>query len=383
MARKDNRRNICMVLCFVTVVIIALLAVVIYLATRGSICPESEMSSISKEEYGEYKGEKVFQYTLQNKNNVKVQIINFGGIITNIFVPDKNGKIADITLGYDSLDRYTKPGPYFGAIIGRYANRIANGTFELDGKNYTLEVNNGPNSLHGGKFGFDKKVWEASEDDDILALKYVSAEMEEGYPGEVTVVVTYMLTEDNELVIHYTANTTKKTVINLTNHAYFNLAGQGTGDILKHTVELNADRYLPVNDVSIPTGDPEAVEGTKMDLRTPIKLETVIDDVPGNVGYDHCYCFSDAGWKKLRARVYEEVSGRKLEVYSTEPGMQFYTGFYLDEPGKKGGHYHKYNGFALEAQHYPDSPHNKNFPSTVLSPGETYLQTTSYKFGLV
>lgn len=340
------------------------------------------MSSISKEPFGNHDGKEIYKYTLENKNKVKVQIINLGGIITNVFVPDKNGLVGDITLGYDDLAGYSKNSPYFGAIIGRYANRIANGKFQLDGHTYTLAINNGPNSLHGGKVGFDKKVWEASEDDGILALKYVSPDMEEGYPGEVTVVVTYMLTDENELVIHYNATTTKKTVINLTNHAYFNLAGQGTGDILNHTVELFADKYLPVNNVSIPTGDPVTVVGTRMNLKTPKKLADVISLVPGNVGYDHCYCFSDAGWKKLRARVYNEDSGRQLEVYSTEPGVQFYTGFYLNETGKGGVHYNKFNGFCLEAQHYPDSPNHSNFPSTELNPGESYLQTTSYKFGL-
>lgn len=384
MPRKDNRRNIFCILCFVTLVIIILLAVVIYLATRGPTCPESEkeMTSILKELFGEHGGKEVYKFTIENKNNVKVQIINLGGIITNIYIPDKNGRVDDITLGYDTLAGYSTNGSYFGAIIGRYANRIANGIFELEGKTYNLEVNNGPNSLHGGKFGFDKKVWEASEDDGILAMKYVSADMEEGYPGEVTVVVTYLLTEENELIIHYTATTTKTTVINLTNHAYFNLAGQGTGDVLGHTVELFADKYLPINDVSIPTGEPVTVEGTVMNLNQPKKLKDVISLVPGNVGFDHCFCFSDAGWKKLRARIYDITSGRQLEVYSTEPGLQFYTGFYLNETGKGGAHYDKFNGFCFEAQHYPDSPHNSQFPSTVLKPGETYLQTTAYKFGL-
>lgn len=336
---------------------------------------------MTKESYGDIDGQPVFKYTLQNKD-VKVQITNLGGIITNIFTPDKNGQLADITLGYDSLNGYKTNGPYFGAIIGRYANRIANGTFTLDGRKYSLAINNGPNALHGGIKGFDKKVWESYEKDGSLVLKYVSADMEEGYPGEVTTIVTYRLTDDNELIINYHATTTKKTVINLTNHAYFNLAGQGTGDVLNHKAQLFADKYLPVNDVSIPTGNPIPVDGSAMDLRQPTLLKDVISNV-GSVGYDHCYCFNDAGWQRLRARVYEESSGRLLEVYSTEPGLQFYTGYYLDEPGKGGALYGRYNGFCLEAQHYPDSPNNPEFPSTVLSPGESYLQTTSYKFGTI
>ncbi|XP_060063022.1 galactose mutarotase-like isoform X2 [Ylistrum balloti] len=331
--------------------------------------------------YGQIDGQNVKRYTLTNNNNVEVKIIDYGGIITKVMVPNNQGVLGDVVLGFDDLEGYKANDPYLGALIGRYANRIANGTFSLDGTKYTLAVNNGPNALHGGIKGFDKRVWRSSISDGKLVLTYVSADMEEGYPGEVTATVTYQLTDANELIIDYSATTTKKTVINLTNHAYFNLKGEGSGDVLQHFAKVNADSFLPVDDTSIPTGGITPVQGTVMDLRVKQKLGDVISLVPGGHGFDHNYCFGKTGWIKNMARVEDPSSGRYVEVHSTEPGMQFYTAFWNNVTGKGGKHYGKYSGFCLETQHYPDSPNQLDFPTVVLAPGETYRQTTTYKFG--
>ncbi|XP_061174701.1 galactose mutarotase-like isoform X2 [Saccostrea echinata] len=333
--------------------------------------------------FGTHKGKEVLQYTLRNTKGTEIRILNYGGIITNIWVPDKSGKMDDICLGFDDMEGYATNGPYFGALIGRYANRIANGRFSIDGKTYQLVTNNGPNALHGGKVGFDKRVWNSEIDGDVLRLTYVSADGEENYPGEVKVTVRYQLTNDNELVIQYSATTSAKTVINLTNHAYFNLAGQGSGDIFGHNVTIMADKYTPVDSTSIPTGVIENVDGTPWDLRTKKNLGEMIPSVPGDVGYDHNYCFGKTGWRKYMARVEHPTTGRYLEMFSTEPGVQFYTSYYLNETGKGGAKYGKFDAFCLEAQHYPDSPNKPNFPTTLLAPSETYLQTTTYNFGVM
>ncbi|XP_021352829.1 aldose 1-epimerase-like isoform X2 [Mizuhopecten yessoensis] len=334
-----------------------------------------------EDSYGQIDGQNVKRYTLTNNNNVEVKIIDYGGIITKVMVPDNQGVPGDIVLGFADIEGYKTNAPYLGALIGRYANRIANGTFSIDGTTYTLAINNGPNALHGGTKGFDKRVWQSSISEGKLVLTYVSADMEEGYPGEVTATVTYQLTNTNELIIDYSAATTKSTVINLTNHAYFNLQGEGSGDVLEHLAQVNADSYLPVDDTSIPTGVITPVQGTVMDLRTKRKLADVIDQVPGDHGYDHNYCFGKTGWVKNMARVEDPSSGRYVEAHSTEPGMQFYTAYWNNVTGKGGKHYGQYSGFCLETQHYPDSPNKPDFPTVVLAPGETYRQTTTYKFG--
>ena len=319
-------------------------------------------------------GADVYVYTLANKNGVEVSITNFGGAITSIKAPDRNGVFADVVLGYDTLDDYVKNPRYFGALIGRYANRIAGGKFSLNGVDYQLAQNNGANHLHGGNKGFDKRVWNAAETESGLILEYFSKDGEENYPGDLDVAVSYSLNDQNELRIEYQANTDKDTIINLTNHSYFNLAGHGT--ILDHELTLNADSFTPVSDDLIPTGEISAVEGTSMDFRTARTIATG--------GYDHNFVLKD--WKRgsIRsvARLREPVSGRVMEVLTTQPGIQFYSGNFLDGSliGKGGVAYEKYAALCLETQHYPDSPNHPNFPTTVLRPGETYNEITVYKF---
>lgn len=319
-------------------------------------------------------GEDVYVYTFANKNGVEVSITNFGGAITSIKAPDRNGVFADVVLGYDTLDDYVKNPRYLGALVGRYANRIAGGKFSLNGVEYQLAQNNGANHLHGGNKGFDKRVWNSAETESGLILEYFSKDGEENYPGDLDVAVTYSLNDQNELCIEYQANTDKDTIVNLTNHSYFNLAGQGT--ILDHELTLNADSFTPVSDDLIPTGEIRAVEGTPMDFRSARAI------APG--GYDHNFVLND--WKRgsLRsvARLRERVSGRVMEVLTTQPGIQFYSGNFLDGSliGKGGVAYEKYAALCLETQHYPDSPNHPNFPSTVLRPGETYSEITVYKF---
>ncbi|XP_033734156.1 aldose 1-epimerase-like isoform X1 [Pecten maximus] len=386
---KESRRKLLCIGVVVGIILLVFLIVIIVLATRDPDCTGSNKKGPSdntmpitvEDSYGEIDGQQVKRYTLSNNHNVKVRIIDYGGIITEVLVPDHQGELGDIVLGFDDMEGYKTNGPYLGALIGRYANRIANGTFSIDGTTYTLAINNVPNALHGGLKGFDKRMWTSSISDGKLVLTYVSADMEEGYPGEVTATVTYQLTDSNELIIDYNATTTKSTVINLTNHAYFNLKGEGSGDVLEHVAQVNADTYLPVDDTSIPTGVITQVQGTVMDLRTKQRLSNVINQVPGDHGYDHNYCFGKTGWVKNMARVEDPSSGRYVEVHSTEPGMQFYTAYWNNVTGKGGKHYGRYSGFCLETQHYPDSPNKPDFPTVVLAPGETYRQTTTYKFG--
>ena len=319
-------------------------------------------------------GEDVYLYTLANKNGVEASITNYGGAITSIMAPDRNGVFGDVVLGYETLEDYVKYPRYFGALIGRSANRIGRGRFSLNGVDYQLAQNNGANHLHGGNKGFDKRVWNAEEADSGLHLKYFSKDGEENYPGNLNVDVTYSLNDENELRIEYRATTDKDTIVNLTNHAYFNLAGSGT--ILDHELTLNADGFTPVSEDLIPTGEIKAVEGTPMDFRT---ARTV---APG--GYDHNFVLNDwqAGVIRSVARLRERVSGRVMEVLTTQPGMQFYSGNFLDGSivGKGGVAYQKYAALCLETQHFPDAPNHPNFPSTVLRPGETYEHVTVYKF---
>lgn len=348
---------------------------------------EETAMGIQKESFGQTPdGRKVDLFTLTNANGLKAKITSYGGILVSLEIPDSNDKLADVTLGYDNLDGYIKNNsPYFGGIIGRYGNRIGKAKFTLDGVEYKLAANNGENHLHGGNKGFDKVVWDANEvkskDGVGLRLTYLSKDGEENYPGNLKCVVTYTLTNNNELKIEYEATTDKPTVVNLTNHAYWNLAGQGNGDILGHQLKLEADKYTPVDSGLIPTGEIKSVKDSPMDFTTPMVIGSRIDKVEG--GYDHNYVLrSGGGTLSLAARVYEPSSGRVLEIYTTEPGIQFYSGNFLDGTitGKAGKVYNKHYGFCLETQHFPDSPNKPAFPSVVLKPGEKYQTVTVHKF---
>ncbi|MCX6244040.1 MAG: galactose mutarotase [Bacteroidetes bacterium] len=341
--------------------------------------------SITKENWGKADNKDVFLYTLKNRNGIVVKISNYGGIITSILVPDKNGKTGDIVLGYDSLIGYLTGTPYFGAIVGRFANRIAKGAFTLDGKKYKLAINNGNNSLHGGIKGFDKVVWDASEFSDSISarlkLTYLSHDGEEGYPGNLNVTVTYILTDANMLTTLIEATTDKPTPVNLCNHTYFNLREADTS-ILGHLLKIKADRYTVVNDELIPTGELRSVQGTPMDFRTPQTIGSRIDQVKG--GYDHNYVLNkDVTSSDLTVAVIEDpVSGRIVEISSTQPGVQFYSGNFLDGTikGKGGKIYKQHYGMCLETQHFPDSPNQPAFPNTILKPGEKFDQMTVYLF---
>jgi aldose 1-epimerase len=333
-------------------------------------------------------GKDVDLYVLTNASGMTAKVMTYGAILTELDVPDRDGKMADVVLGFDDLKGYLGGHPFFGATVGRVANRIARGKFTLDGKEYTLAKNNGPNALHGGMKGFDKKVWQAEQvpADNGVAVKFTctSPDGEEGYPGTLTASVTYTLTNANELRLDYTATTDKATPVNLSNHSYFNLAGQSSGDILGHELTLEAEKYTPVDDTLIPTGKIESVKGTPLDFTTPHKIGERIKELRGDpVGYDHNFVLNGGGKKlALGARVVEPRSGRVMEMLTTEPGVQFYTGNFLDgsNKGKGGAVYNKHAGFCLEAQHFPDSVNHANFPSVILRPGQTYKQTTVYKF---
>jgi len=330
-------------------------------------------------------------YELTNANGMKVVVTNFGGRVVSLFAPDKNGKLDDVVLGYDSLEEYLKENPYFGAMIGRYGNRIAKGKFSLNGKEYHLPVNNGENSLHGGPMGFHNVYWEVTPGNhNFLTMTYHSKDGEAGYPGNLDVTVIYTLTETNEFSIDYEAKTDKETVVNLTHHSYFNLAGAGNGDILSHELTIYADYFNAVDSGLIPMGEPRSVAGTPFDFTTPHKIGERInqndEQLKFGKGYDHNWVLRKARavmWQA--ARVVEPASGRIMDVWTTEPGMQFYSGNFLTdkEIGKGGKPYPFRSGFCLETQHFPDSPNRPDFPSTVLKPGEKYFQKTLYKFDVV
>jgi len=324
-----------------------------------------------------------------------MRVIDFGGIIVSLRTPDRSGNLGDIVLGMDDLEAYVKSSPFFGAIIGRYANRIAKGQFTLDGMTYKLAVNNGPNALHGGLKGFDRVVWQAEPSADTggarLVMRYTSADGEEGYPGTLHATVTYTLTDRNELAIEYQATTDKPTPINLTNHSYFNLAGEGSGTVLGQVVTIDADRYVPVDSTFIPTGDLASVNGTPFDFRKPTAIGARIDQpnpqLKNGHGYDHTFVLNrPQGGPALvhAAHVVDPTSGRTLDVATTEPGVQFYTGNFLDGKvvGKNGHAYPFRGGFCLETHHFPDSPNKPQFPSTILRPGETFHSRTVYTFGV-
>jgi aldose 1-epimerase len=337
-------------------------------------------------------GEDVDIYTLSNRTGAEARVITYGGALVSLRVPDRRGHLADVLLGFDSLEDYQRQTFYIGALIGRYANRIARGRFRLDGIEYRLAINNPPNHLHGGVRGFDKVVWAAraldARDGAALELTYLSRDGEEGYPGNLSVRVVYTLTDRNELRIDYSATTDKATVVNLSLHNYYNLAGAGSGDILNQRLWVNAERFTPTDSTAIPTGELREVKGTPFDFRKPTAIGARIgaDDEQlkfGN-GYDHNFVLNGrAGQLRKAAEVYEPSTGRVMEVWTTEPGVQLYTGNYLDVAAGKGGQpYPRRSGFCLETQHYPDSPNHPAFPSTVLRKGDTYSSTTVYKFSV-
>lgn len=359
--------------------------------TLLSESPSPNKMSVTTEAWGTTKdGRKVTLYTLRNDKGMEAKIADYGGTIVSLKAPDKKGVFADVVLGFDNFADYESKSPFFGCITGRYANRIAGGKFTLDERTYTLAVNNGPNHLHGGKTGFDKRVWKGSpiqSDKAVgLSLQYTSPDGEEGYPGALKCEVNYLLTNDNALEITYLATTDKPTVLNLTNHSYFNLAGEGNGSILNHELTLFADQYTATDDTLIPNGTLAPVKGTPLDFTTPHAIgERISADfkpLVQGVGYDHNYVISGPPGLKKAAHVKDITSGRVLEVFTTQPGLQLYTGNHLNVTGKQGHVYKSRDGFCLETQHYPDSPNQPTFPTPVLRPGEAYQHTCIYKFSV-
>ncbi len=349
----------------------------------------AQSGGVQKKLFGHLKtGAAVDLYTLTNKHGLKAKIMTYGATLTELYTPDRNGKMGDVVLGFDNLADYEKGNPYFGATVGRVANRIAKGKFTLNGKKYVLAVNNPPNHLHGGLKGFDKVIWKAKSVQrpagPAVEFTLHSPDGDQGYPGNLDVTVVYTLTNQNGMRIDYRATTDKATPINLTNHAYFNLAGHG--DVLDHEIRIDAKKYIVVDDVSIPTGEIRPVADTEMDFLTQHRIGDSVERVGGAVtGYDHNYAINGGGKKfALASETYEPTSGRTMTMYTTEPGMQFYTGNYLDGKikGVGGNVYYKYTGFCIEAGHFPDAVHHPNFPSIILQPGKTYTQQTEYIFGV-
>lgn len=363
---------------------------------QSNTIPQSDttMKLVTKIPFGQTAdGQTVDLYTLTNSQGMSLSVMNYGGIVVRLTAPDKQGKSADIVLGFDSLSGYEAGSPYFGALVGRYGNRIAKGKFKLDGVTYTLAVNNGDNALHGGLKGFDKVLWNIEEipssEGASVKLTYQSKDGEEGYPGTLSAEVTYTLTHQNEWKITYKATTDKKTVVNLTQHTYFNLTGDPNNDILGHELTLAADKFLPVDKGLIPTGELKPVTGTPFDFTKAAVIGSRVNDKDAQLvtgkGYDHCFVLTGAdGSLRSFATVYEPTTGRTLEVSTTEPAVQFYTGNFLDgsKVGKGGIAYAFRHGFCLETEHFPDSPNQAAFPTVVLEPGKTYETTTVYKFGV-
>ena len=355
----------------------------------------SQMERIKVSSFGTLNdGRDVQLFTLENARGTYVEIMNLGGIIVSLHTADDSGNMTDITTGFDNPEQYISGSGYMGAIVGRYANRIANGNFSIDGNQYTLAKNNGDNAIHGGLIGFDKKLWhavpESKNSEAILSLTLVSPDGEEGYPGNLTAKVTYTLNDNNQLIIDYSATTDKATIINLTQHAYFNLNGHGAGSIVDHEVMINAGQYTPIDNESIPTGELASVEGTPLDFRTAktigVDINSSHEQIRFGSGFDHNFIISHAteGDLTLAASVLSPSSGRTLKVFTDQPGMQFYTGNFLNGTliGKEGAVYARRNAFCLETQHYPDSPNNPGFPSTILRPGEQYTTRTKFEFGV-
>lgn len=363
------------------------------IAAQATPSPAASPAAAGGEPFGMVEGASVERYTLANANGMEVGILTFGGVVQSIHVPDKGGTMANVVLGFDNMEDYLTKSDYFGAIVGRYANRIANGEFTLDGETYHLAINNGPNSLHGGEKGFDTQIWTASDASDAsVTLRYTSPDGEEGYPGTLDVRVMYSLSEDNQLRIDYLATTDATTVLNLTNHSYFNLAGEGSGAVYDHELQLNASHFTPVDDTLIPTGEIAPVAGTPFDFTTAKPIGQDIRDGASDQiliahGFDHNFVIDreegDTESLVQVATVTEPTSGRTLEVETTQPGVQLYTGNFLDGSiaGIGGEAYRQSDAFCLETQHFPDSPNQPDFPSTELAPGEEFRSTTIYRFG--
>lgn len=364
-------------------------------ATPESDATPADSPGIASEPFGEIDGEAVERYTLTNDNGMQVSVLTYGAIVQSIMVPDRDGAMGDVALGFDTIDDYVEQSPYFGAIVGRYANRIAEGTFELEGETYELAINNEPNTLHGGDKGFDKVIWSAEEvdspDGPSLALSYTSPDGEEGYPGTLDVTVTYTVTQGDELRIEYAATTDAPTVVNLSNHSYFNLAGEGSGSIFDHELQLNASAYTPVDETLIPTGEIAPVADTAFDFTTSHPIGENIRDASDEqiligLGYDHNFVLDrdapDDTSMVEAAVVTEPTTGRVMTVSTTEPGVQFYSGNFLNGAvgGKSGGTYRQSDAFCLETQHFPDSPNQPEFPTTELRPGEEFTSMTVYAF---
>jgi aldose 1-epimerase len=371
-----------------SVALLVLLAIIVVpVALRAEAGDAEKQEKVQKTSFGKLPdGTEVEQYTLTNSKGAVAKVITYGATLAELWMPDKAGKNVDVVLGFDNLASYAGDHPFFGATVGRYGNRIAKGKFSIDGKEYSLFLNNGPNSLHGGKVGFNRKVWTAqpvdSKHGSSVRLTYVSADGEEGYPGTLTVHVTYELSDDNALKISYQASTDKPTVVNLTNHSYFNLSGAGSGDILKEVLQLDADRYTPVDSTLIPTGELKSVDGTPFDFRKPTPIGERNSQIPGIAGYDHNFVLNGpAGKLRKIGKVSDPASGREMEIWTSEPGVQLYVSLGLDGSIKGvGGAYQKFGALCLETQHFPDSPNHSNFPSSVVRPGKDYQTETIYKF---
>jgi aldose 1-epimerase len=352
----------------------------------------TQSNTVEKKEFGKTKdGKSIEQYTLRNSKGVTCKVITYGATLTEVWTPDKAGKPGLITCAFDNFADYEKGHPFFGSIAGRYANRIAKGKFTLEGKEYTLAVNNGPNHLHGGKVGFDKAIWKATimptAGGQSVRFNHTSPDMDEGYPGKLDVEVIYTLTEQNELRIDYEAKTDKTTVVNLTNHAYWNLHGPGNGTVHDHVLHINADQYTAVDDTLIPTGELKNVEGTPLDFRKATAIGARISQIDAKIGgYDHNFVLkkSQPNTLSLAARVEDPDTGRVMEVHTTEPAVQLYTGNFLNDSNKVigGKTVPKHGAFCLETQHYPDSPNKKDFPSTVLNEGDTFTSRTVHRFSV-
>ena len=356
--------------------------------------PEKNLSKLNRKDFQKsINGKDTDLFILQNNKNMEIAVTNYGAAILAIMVPDKNGTLASVILGHDHIDKViNSPEPFLSTTIGRYGNRIAKGKFTLDGKTYSLTINNGPNSLHGGPTGFHTAVWDAEQKEkNSVTFTYTSKDMEEGFPGELKVEMTYALDDDNNFIINYRATTDKKTIVNLTNHGFFNLAGiaNPSPTINNNIVTINADFYTPIDEVSIPTGEISKVKGTPMDFRTPQVVGERINDkfqqLIYGAGYDHCYVLNkkEVGELSFAAKCVEPISGRFMEVFTTEPGVQLYTGNWLNGfAGAHGATFPARSAICFEAQHFPDTPNKPHFPSAVLNPGEEYTQTTIYKFGV-
>ena len=361
---------------------------------ENTLKQEENLCGLNKADFQkEIQGKKTDLYILKNESGAEVAITNYGGAVVAIMVPDKNGKMANVIQGHDHIDNVVNsPEPFLSTLVGRYGNRIAKGKFQLDGKTYSLTINNGPNHLHGGPTGFHARVWDAEQTSaQSLDLHYLSVDGEEGFPGNLDIKVTYRFTNDNELIIDYTATTDKKTIVNLTHHGFYSLSGLDTptASVENNIVTINADYYTPTDETAIPTGEIALVEGTPMDFRTPHTVGSRINDdfqqlIYGK-GYDHCYVLNkkEAGELTFAAKCVEPISGRSMEVYTTEPGVQVYTSnWHSGFKGYKGATFPERSAICFEAQHFPDTPNKGHFPSCVLNPGETYKQTTVYKFGI-